>query len=277
MRYRLLASVTRRAALRGRRAEPLVEPYKSLAPVAPAVPERALIVGASSGIGAALARELADAGYETGLAARRLDRLKALGERLPTKTRVAKVDVSDPEEAMDRLRRLIEATGGVDLVVLNAGVGDGNVALDWEPELRTVDVNVRGFAAGANVAMDHFEERGGGHLVGVSSVAALFGNGAAPGYSASKAWVSRYLDGHRYRARNLDADVTVTDVRPGYVDTEMATGGGRFWEVSPERAARDIHRAIRRGTRRAYVPRRWYAVAWLLKLLPDAARRRLFA
>ncbi|WP_134670489.1 SDR family NAD(P)-dependent oxidoreductase [Halorussus marinus] len=239
--------------------------------------ERALIVGASSGIGAALARELADAGYETGLAARRLDRLKSLGERLPTKTSVAKVDLSDPDDARDRLGRLIEAMGAVDVVVLNAGVGDGNEALDWEPERRTIDVNVRGFAAGANVALDHFERRGEGHLVGVSSVAALFGNGVAPGYSASKAWVSRYLDGLRYRAQRLDADVTVTDVRPGYVDTEMATGGSRFWEVSPERAARGVHRAIRRAPRRAYVPRRWYAVAWLLKLLPDAAFRRLFA
>jgi len=239
--------------------------------------KRAVVVGASSGIGAALARELAGAGYETGLAARRLDRLKALGERLPTETSVAKVDVSDPEEAMDRIRRLVDAMGDVDLVVLNAGVGEGNEALDWEPERRTIDVNVRGFAAGANVAMDHFEARGAGHLVGVSSVAALFGNGAAPGYSASKAWVSTYLDGLRYRARSLDADVTVTDVRPGYVDTEMATGGSRFWEVSPERAARGIHRAIRAEARRAYVPRRWYAVAWLLKLLPDAAFRRLFS
>lgn len=239
--------------------------------------DRAIIVGASSGIGAALARELADAGYETGLAARRLDRLKALGEELPTRTSVAKIDVSDPEEAMDRLRRLIDATGGVDLVVLNAGVGEGNADLDWEPERRTIDVNVWGFAAAANAAMDHFEERGEGHLVGVSSVAAAFANGGAPGYNASKAWVSNYLDGLRYRVEGRDADVAVTDVRPGYVDTEMATGGSRFWEVSPERAARGIRRAIRRRKRRAYVPRRWRAVAWMLKVLPDAAFRRLFS
>ncbi|WP_132060184.1 SDR family NAD(P)-dependent oxidoreductase [Halorussus amylolyticus] len=243
----------------------------------PANAKRAVIVGASSGIGAALARELAADGYEVGLAARRLDRLESLGEALPTKAYVARIDVSEPDEAMGRLRRLFGAMGEVELVVLAAGVGETNWDLDWEVERRTIDVNVRGFAAAANVALDHFEARDGGHLVGISSVAGLFGNAAVPGYSASKAWVSNYLDGLRYRAGSRDADIAVTDVRPGYVDTEMATGGSRFWEVSAKTAARAIRRAIEREARRAYVPRRWRLAAWVLKALPDAAFRRMFS
>ncbi|WP_158056379.1 SDR family NAD(P)-dependent oxidoreductase [Halorussus halophilus] len=238
--------------------------------------ERAIVVGASSGIGAALARELADEGYEVGLVARRLDRLETLGEQLSTKSYVAKIDVTETEPAMERLGKLIDAMGGVDLVVLNAGVGLANEALDWEPERQTIDVNVRGFAAMANVAVHHFEERGAGHLVGVSSVAAAFGNGAVPAYSASKAFVSNYLDGLRYRAGRLDADIAVTDVRPGYVDTEMATNEGRFWEVSADVAARGILRAIRKKQRHAYVPRRWRAVALLLDAMPDVVFRRMF-
>ena len=257
--------------------------------------KRAIVVGASSGIGAALARELAAEQYEVGLVARRLDRLKALGEELPTRSYVATIDVAETDEAMDRLRRLVDAmdgeadeagqadqtdevdAGGVDLVVLNAGVGIENEALDWEPEEQTIDVNVRGFAAMANVAMHHFEERGAGHLVGVSSVAGRFGNGAVPAYGASKAFVSNYLDGLRYRAAGRDADVVVTDVIPGYVDTEMATNEGRFWEVSAEVAAERIAAAIRTEKRRAYVPRRWRAVALFLDAMPDAFFRRLFA
>ncbi|MFC4549641.1 MULTISPECIES: SDR family NAD(P)-dependent oxidoreductase [Halorussus] len=239
--------------------------------------KRAIVVGASSGIGAALARELAAEGYEVGLVARRLDRLKALGEELPTKSYVARIDVAETEEAMDRLRRLLDAMHGADLIVLNAGVGIENEALDWEPERQTIDVNVRGFAAMANVAMRHFEERGAGHLVGVSSVAGRFGNGAVPAYSASKAFVSNYLDGLRYRAAGRDAEVVVADMIPGYVDTEMATNEGRFWEVSAEVAAAQIAAAIRKEKARAYVPRRWRAVALFLDAMPDAFFRRLFA
>ncbi|ELZ29936.1 hypothetical protein C474_12916 [Halogeometricum pallidum JCM 14848] len=169
----------------------------------------AVVVGASSGIGRALAAELADAGYEVGLAARRLSKLESLGDDLAT----------------------------------------------W--------------------SMAHLEERGGGHLVGISSVAGLFGNPVAPAYNASKAFVSRYLDGLRSRAAAADADVTVTDVVPGFVDTEMAMGE-TFWMASPETAAAQIHDAVRAERNRVYVTRRWRLVALLLRLLPESALRRLF-
>lgn len=235
----------------------------------------AAVVGASSGIGRALAAELADAGYEVGLTARRLSKLESLGDDLPTKSYVARMDVSDPEAARDRMDRLADAMDGIDLVVLSAGVGFENRELAWEPERDTVDVNVRGFAALATWSMAHFEERGRGHLVGISSVAGLFGNPVAPAYNASKAFVSRYLDGLRSRAAAADADVTVTDVVPGFVDTEMAMGE-TFWMASPETAAAQIHDAVRAERNRVYVTRRWRLVALLLRLLPESVLRRLF-
>ena len=235
----------------------------------------AVVVGASSGIGRALAAELADAGYEVGLAARRLSRLESLGADLPTKSYVARMDVSDPAAARDRMDRLADAMDGVDLVVLSAGVGFENRELAWDPERDTVDVNARGFAALAAWSMRHFEERGRGHLVGLSSVAGLFGNPVAPAYNASKAFVSRYLDGLRSRAVASDADVTVTDAIPGFVDTEMAMGE-TFWMASPETAAEQIHDAIRAERSRVYVTRRWRLVALLLRLLPESVLRRLF-
>lgn len=239
--------------------------------------ERAVVVGASSGIGRALAHELAGEGYEVGLTARRTELLKELGEELPTKAYVATMDVAETDEAIDRFERLVEAMGGVDLVVLSAAVGELNDDLDWPPERETVDVNVRGFAGLAVAAMAHFEQRGAGHLVGISSVAGNFGNAGAPAYNASKAFVSRYLEGLRYRAANSEADVTVTTIEPGFVDTDLALGEDQFWMASPETAARQIRQAIDRKRTHAYVTRRWRAVAWLLRALPESVLKRLFA
>jgi short-subunit dehydrogenase len=185
------------------------------------------------------------------------------------------VDVSRPELAMPLVRELIEELRDVELFVVSAGTGFNNAALAWKPERETIAVNVLGFASMVNVAVAHFEARGSGHLVGISSLAALRGIGAAPAYAASKAFVSNYMQGVRYRFKKLKLPVVVTDVQPGFVATRMAKAERQFWVASPETAARQIAAAIRRRKRRAYVTRRWRLVAWLMQLLPDAVYERL--
>jgi len=229
----------------------------------------AIIVGASSGIGRSLAKELAGE-YELGLAARRTDRLTAVGEDIGG-AHVAKIDVTDPD-AGERFDDLAASMGGVDLVVISSGVGRYNPDLEWSDERDTVDVNVRGFTAVATAAVRRFEAADGGHLVGISSVAAEVGTPTMPAYGASKAYVSRYLEGLRYRSGD---DVSVTDVRPGYVDTPMAPETDRFWECSPETAARHIARAVAKDRDVAYVTRRWWLVSKLLAVLPDRYRSEL--
>ena len=229
----------------------------------------AIIVGASSGIGRALARELSRE-YDLGLAARRVDRLTAVGEDVGG-AHVAKIDVTE-DDARERFDELADSMGGVDLVVLSSGIGRYNPDLEWADERDTIDVNVSGFTAIATVAMERFDEQGSGHLVGISSVASEIGSPALPAYSASKAFVSRYLEGLRYRAKRSDADVAVTDVRPGFVDTPMSPQSDRFWECSPETAAAQIARAIRKRKDVAYVTRRWWLVSKALGLLPDRFR-----
>ena len=240
----------------------------------------AIVVGASSGIGEALARALAADGYEVGLASRRVEQLKAIGAELPTKSYVARMDLTEPEVAREAFVELADAMDSVDLVVISSGVGHLNRDLEWDLERETIDVNVRGCTAIATAALEQFEtnrEPGGakdGHLIGISSVAAVFGNGGAPAYNASKAFVSTYLEGLRHRQAGREADVTITTVEPGFVDTEMAMGD--FWMCSPETAARQILRAVERDRRHVYVTRRWRLVAWLLKALPERALERLF-
>jgi short-subunit dehydrogenase len=239
-----------------------------------AMTKRAIVVGASSGIGEALARKLAAEGYEVGLTARSVEKLEEIAESLPTKASVAQMDVTETEAARDAFDDLAAAMGGVDVVVLNAGVGPENLDLDWEPEQQTIDTNVRGFTALAVAAMDYFEQQGHGQLVGISSVASYVSSSRIPAYYASKAYVSNYLDGLRYKSQYLDADITVTTVEPGFVDTDLA--GGDFWMCSPETAAALIHEAISENKRQQFVTKRWRLVALVLTLLPDVLTRRLF-
>jgi short-subunit dehydrogenase len=144
-----------------------------------------------------------------------------------------------------------------------------------QPDVDTVTVNVLAFMDMAQVAMRHFLRRGRGHLVGISSVAALRGNRAAAAYSASKAFQSLYLEGLRDLARHSGHPIAVTEVQPGFVDTAMMKTERplsplvrRLLVASAATAARQIVTAVRRRKKHAYVPRRYWAVALVLRLLP---------
>ena len=158
---------------------------------------KAIVIGASSGIGRALARQLAVEGYALGIAARRTELLQELAAELPGETVVQTMDASRPEEAVSDLKRLIHDLGGLDLLIYCSGTGYINRELDLSREMSTIEVNVSGFVALTNVAMKHFREQGCGHLVGISSIAALRGGADAQAYGASKAFMSNYLEALR--------------------------------------------------------------------------------
>lgn len=235
----------------------------------------AIIVGASSGIGRALAIALSNEGYRLGVVARRTALLEQLQTELAASCAIRTVDVSTPEAAMPLLQELIDELGDVSLFIINAGIGFDNPSLEWELERATIGVNVLGFAGMANTAAKHLESRGSGHIVGITSVAGLRGIGGAPAYSASKAFMSTYLQALRYRFRKMKLPVVVTDVRPGFVDTAMGQSKKRFWVATPDVAARQIVAAIRRRSRYAYVTRRWRLAGWVMRLLPEAIYSRL--
>jgi short-subunit dehydrogenase len=236
----------------------------------------AVIIGASSGIGEALAHELNQAGWRLGLLARRLERLEALRETLAPETLVRGLDVAH-RDAAATLEHILEELGGVDLVIISSGTGHNNHGLRWDLDVDTVTVNVLGFMAMAQVAMRHFLSRGHGHLVGISSIAALRGNDAAAAYAASKAFQSVYLDGLRDLAGHSGRPIAVTEVQPGFVDTAMMQPDRplpavvkRLFVASPAEAARQILRAVQRRKKHAYITKRYGLVALVLKLLPRA-------
>jgi short-subunit dehydrogenase len=237
--------------------------------------KKAIVVGASSGIGRSLAKIIARDGYAVGLAARRLPLLVELQREIGDQTFVKQIDVSNTPEAISRLSELIQEMGGVDLIVISAGTGFINPDLNWDKESETIAVNVSGFAALTNVAMHHFLQKGAGHLVNISSIAAIRGNRSAPAYNASKAFESNYLDGLRQRIVRLRLPITITDIQPGFVDTGMAQGEGLFWIAPLEKAAKQIYQAIKAKKKRAYVTKRWRLIAWFFKFVPDSIYDRL--
>jgi len=234
---------------------------------------KAIIIGATSGIGRELARILSHDGYTIGITGRRRPLLEDLKLELGDNVFIQALDVTDPAVSND-LANLIHLMAGVDLVIISAGTGFVDPLLPWQKERETIETNVLGFAAVANIAWHHFTKTGAGHLVGISSIAAIRG-GDAPAYNASKAFVSTYLQGLRCVAIKSGLAITVTDIQPGFVDTAMAQGEGLFWVSSPAKAAAQIYAAIQKRKKHAFVTKRWRLVGWALKLMPDALYHKL--
>ncbi len=231
--------------------------------------QKAIVIGASSGIGRELAKILSENNYQVGLVGRRENLLKELQEELPGKSYLKSFDISILDQGRVQLKELIEEMNGVDLIIISAGCGFINPDLEYEKEQRTIDVNVSGFTAMMNVAYQYFLKKGGGHIVGISSVAAIRGGYDGPAYAASKAFISNYMEGVRIKARKADIPLYITDIKAGLVDTAMAKGEGLFWVAPPEKAALQIYKAIDNKKELAYVTKRWRLIAWLLKAMPN--------
>ena len=231
--------------------------------------KKAIIIGASSGIGKELTKIFASHGCEVGIAARRTDLLNELIAEIPTKIYTATIDIKNTDIAIQSLTKLIKDVGDVDIIVISSGVGHMNSLLDWSKEKETIETNVSGFTAMAGVAMHYFIQKRSGHLVGISSIASIRGDNAGPAYSASKAFMSNYLEGLRKKVTKEKIDITITDIQPGFVDTAMSKGDGLFWVASPQKAAKQIYQVIQQKKKKAYITKRWAIIAWLLKIMPD--------
>ncbi|RYZ95692.1 MAG: SDR family NAD(P)-dependent oxidoreductase, partial [Sphingobacteriaceae bacterium] len=231
--------------------------------------EKAIILGATSGIGHALVQVLISNGYKVGAPGRRVELLNALKEQGTEMLFTRKFDISDTQNINNHLEAMVDELGGLDLLVISAGFGELNAELSFDIEERTIQTNVTGFTAAASWAFNYFKNRGMGHIVGITSIAGIRGSRHAGSYNASKAYQINYLEGLKQQATHLGLSVTVTDIRPGFVDTAMAKGDGKFWVATPEKAAKQIYHSIKSKRSTVYVTRRWVFFAFVLKALPS--------
>lgn len=246
----------------------------------------ALITGASSGLGAGLSRWFAARGTRVYAAARREEHLHALaascgreggGEVIPLR-----IDVTDVAETRAIIERLDAESGGLDLVIANAGVGGETPAkrLKWETVQRMIDVNVTGAAATLCAALPKMVARGEGHLVGVSSLAAYRGLPGSAAYSASKAFLRTFLEG--LRVDLLSTNIQVTCLNPGFVKSEMTASKTKMpFLLETDDACQRMGEAIVRGEAEYAFPWQPAMAMKLLGRLPnvayDAASKRLKA
>lgn len=241
-----------------------------------------LIVGASRGIGAALAHELAARGLQLGLLARNQAQLDALAAELRqahgVRVETASLDVADREAVAPVLQALMDRFGTVDIVVANAGVlgwrkaGDGNVAEDR----RIIETNLLGAIAVIDAAVAQFKRQGRGQVVGISSISAYRGIPGSGAYSASKAALTNYLEALRLELAGKGIDVTV--VHPGFVKTDIGPNMDKYpFAAEPAKVAREIADGIARRRKNLIVPGfPWRLVLPALKLLPDSVIRKVF-
>ena len=235
--------------------------------------KKAIIVGASSGIGKEMAKQLSEKGYQLGLMARRIELLDTLNNELGSKHLVMQIDLQNFDDAEKKLVTMISELKDVDIIVLNSGIGTEEYQLDWKYQKQVIDVNVSGLVLMSTVAMDYFLKRKRGQIVGISSIAAHISSGLALTYCASKAFVSSYLNGLRSRARRSKLPITITTIEPGFVDTPMVKTT-MPWMASVDKAVSQMISGIENLKHHIYITKRYRFVVWIMKLIPTAILRR---
>lgn len=230
--------------------------------------KRAIVMGASSGIGQAVAERLLRRGWQLGLAARRVEPLCQLADRYPGQVVYADVDVNDTAAPM-ALRELIRRNGGMDLYFHASGIGKQNPELNPAIELDTMETNAKGFTRMVGEAFRYFKEQGGGHIACVTSIAGTKGLGPAPAYSATKALQNTYLQALEQLANSQRLNIRFTDLRPGFVDTPLLSGIHHYpLLLDVDSVADDIVRSVLRKRHVRVIDWRWRCVTTLWKLIP---------
>ncbi len=238
---------------------------------------RIIITGASSGLGEGMARVFAARGATVGLVARRAERLDALVAELGDRAHAAVADVTDPAAVSAAFADLADRMGGVDRVIVNAGIGKGAPIGTGHAAVnrQTIETNLLGALGQVEAAMEIFRAQGAGHLVLISSVAAARGMPKAQAaYSASKAGLTAL--GQGLQAELAGSGMVVTIIEPGFIDTDLTDG--LTTPLMTDRAAgvEAIVGAIEAERRQVAVPRwPWAPIAFALRTLPDAITRRL--
>jgi short-subunit dehydrogenase len=230
--------------------------------------KKAIIIGATSGIGKSLAELLLREGYKVGITGRREELFQSIQAQERNRIVFEKMDVQDLSTLEPICNELVRQLGGLDLLIIAAGIGEENKNLNFDVENSVIKTNILGFTCMANWAVRHFKKQGYGHLVNISSIAGIRGNGLAPSYNATKAYQINYLEGLRINVKENDSSITITDVRPGFVNTDMAKGDGLFWVAPVQKAVEQIFEAIKQKRKVVYITKRWRLIGFILRIIP---------
>ena len=251
--------------------------------------KKAIVMGATSGIGMEVAKLLAAKGWQVGIAGRRIERLQALISQGGI-TCYQQIDVTSPD-APAQLLELIDKLGGMDLYFHSSGIGWQNNTLDIEKELKTVETNGLGFTRMVDTAFNWFaaqsstptnksklsvpeNKKKANHayqnfrITCITSIAGTKGLGAAPAYSATKRFQNHYLECLSQQARMRHLPITITDIRPGFVKTDLIAGSSYPLQLKPEDVAKHIVSAIENGKEVKVIDWRYDILVFLWRLIP---------
>ncbi len=234
-----------------------------------------IIIGATSGIGKALFLNYAKQGHHIGIIGRRTHLLEELRQQYPLNTMTATADITIFKETSLAINNIQKAFGSIDLAIVCAGTGELNPLLNFDIERPTIDTNVLGWTFVVDTLYGLFHQQGNGHLVAITSVGGLRGEPMSPAYSATKAYQINYMEALRKKSFKDGSRITVTDIRPGLVETAMAKGDGLFWVMPANKVARQISVAISKKKDKAYVTKRWHILAFVNKSLPFSLYKRM--
>ena len=240
---------------------------------------RVIIFGASSGIGAELAKRYAQQGCMVAVAARREENLKELQKEYPVNVITFRADMTSApqEEGGDytespkgKFEQMLEALGGADLIIYSSGAGKQNVEFDMQLEYNTINVNVKGFTA-IVAAVVEYGKNAGHHVqfAAISSIASTRGIGLSASYSATKMYQVRYLESMRQLANSKGWNVGFTTILPGFIDTDFIKGRNYPMTMQLQYAADKIKKAIDSRSNTAVIDWKWRAVVSLWRLIPN--------
>lgn len=235
---------------------------------------RAIVVGASSGIGREVAERLIQDGWQVAVVARRLDALQSISHPSHTPPTVARIDITAPD-ADKLLRQLIEKMGGVDLYFHASGYGKQNTRLSSEIEMKTVETNATGFVRMIGEAFRWMAADGGGHIAVISSIAGTKGLAPAPSYSATKAFQNTYIQSLEQLSNCRKLNIRFTDLRPGFVDTDFIKGSHFPMMLDKSRVADEILRAVYGRQHVRIIDWKWRILVALWQLTPRFVWRKL--
>lgn len=237
--------------------------------------KKAVVMGASSGIGMEVAKLLLADGWIIGVAARRTDLLEQLKDTAPERVVMETIDVN-ADGAEDMLLSLIVTLGGMDLFFYAPGIGWQNPTLEPDKENNTVTTNALGFTRMVGTAFRYMATHGGGHIAAVTSIAGTKGLGPAPAYSATKAFQNTYLQALEQQANARKLNIRFTDLRPGFVDTALLGDGNRYpMLLRKEDVAYEMVEAIRHHKHIWVIDWRWRILTALWRRIPRWVWRRL--